>query len=363
MARKKIDHALLGAAFVIIIIGLVALLSASNSESQRNLEKVYGYFAHQIFWGIGLGLVAGFITYKIPYKKFRTFALPILLVSVFFLILVFIPSLSLEVSGARRWINVFGFSFQPSEFAKLSVIIYLAAWLEARHSNVKRFSAGLIPFLIIVGITGGLIILQPDIGTFAVLALISASLFFVSGAGILHMGMLGILGATLLFLLIKLEPYRMARLISLLDNSKDPFGISYQINQAMLAIGSGGLLGIGLGKSVQGGIFLPESMKDSIFAVWAQELGFLGVALLIAVFLFFAFKGFRIAKNAKDRFGKLLACGITCWIVIQAFINIGSMIGLLPLTGIPLPFVSYGGSSMVATMAGLGILLNISKHT
>lgn len=363
MAKKKIDYILLAISLVIVLVGLIALLSASNPESRKNLGNLYGYFVHQVLFGVGLGLVAGFITYKIHYKKFRAFALPILLISVFSLILVFIPSISPVSGGARRWIDVLGFSLQPSEFAKLAVIIYLAAWLEARHANVKRFSEGFIPFLIILGIVGGLIVLQPDVGTFGVLAITAVGMFFVSGAGLFHMGALGVLGAACLLLLIKLAPYRMARLVSFFDRSKDPLGISYQINQAMLAIGSGGIFGVGLGKSLQKYAILPEPMKDSIFAVWAEEMGFAGAVLLIALFLLFAFKGLRIAKNAKDRFGKLLAFGITLSIVVQAFINIGSMIGLLPLTGIPLPLISYGGSSMVATMASLGILLNISKHS
>lgn len=363
MTKRKPDYILLSTILAILLIGLAALLSTSVTESQKDFGNIYSYFTHQLIYGVGLGAIAGFIFYKVHYKKLRSLALPILLVSVFFLLLVFVPSLSAEAGGARRWISIFGFSFQPSELAKLSVIIYLAAWLEARHASVKRWSDGFVPFLIIVAILGGLILLQPDVGTFGIVALTAVTLFFASGASLAHIGAIVGLGAALLFFLIKLEPYRLARFVSFFNSSKDPLGISYQINQALLAIGSGGVLGAGLGRGLQKYSFLPEPMSDSIFAVWSEEMGFAGAIVLIGLFVFLGLRGLRVAKVAPDRFGRFLALGISFWIISQAFINIGSMIGLVPLTGIPLPLVSYGGSSMVVTLAGLGILLNVSKYT
>jgi len=361
--RRKPDYILLGVIGAILFIGLAALFSASVGQSQRDFGDIYGYFQHQLIFGSGLGIFAAIVTYRIHYKKWRSFALPFLLVSIFLLIAVFIPALSTEAGGARRWISIFNFSFQPSELAKLSFVIYLAAWLDAKRAIVKRWNESFIPFTIIVAILGFLIILQPDVGTLGVIAVTAAFMYFVAGASLVQMGAILVLGMTILGVLIKTEAYRFARFTSFLDKSIDPLGISYQINQALVAIGSGGLLGVGLGKSLQKYSFLPEPMKDSIFAVWSEEVGFLGAMLLIALFMLFAFRGFKIAKNIPDRFGRLLALGITFWIISQAFINISSMIGLVPLTGIPLPLISYGGSSMVVTLAGMGVLLNISKYT
>jgi cell division protein FtsW len=362
MKGKKPDYILLGIIASLLIVGLVALFSSSIMESQKDYGNAHAYFLHQLLFGVGGGSIAGFIAYKVHYKKWRSFALPMLLSAIILLIFVLIPSFSEVAGGARRWLALGDFSFQPSELAKLSLIIYLAAWLEARQKALRSWNEGLFPFLLILGSVGGLILLQPDVGTFGVIALFAAIMFFGSGASIVHIGAIAALGIGLLFFLAKLEPYRMARLISFFDRAQDPLGISYQINQALLAIGSGGMFGVGLWHSIQKYSSLPEPMTDSIFAVWAEETGFLGAIFLVSLFVAFGFRGFQIASHAHDRFGKLLALGITFWILSQALINIGSMVGFVPLTGIPLPFVSYGGSSMVVTLAGVGILLNISKH-
>jgi len=341
---------------------MVALLSSSSIESQKDFGNVYSYFTHQITFGLAVGLFAAVVTYSINYTKWKTLALPLFILCVFLLILVFIPEVSIKTGGARRWINVLGVSLQPSEFLKLGFIIYLAAFFSGRKNVIGKWSQGFIPFLLISGLVGILIILQPDVGTLGVIMMTSALMYFVAGANLFQIGALIPVGLGLLAILIKLAPYRMQRLTSFLNPSEDPQGISYQINQALLAVGSGGILGVGVGKSLQKYHFLPEPMKDSIFAIWAEELGFVGAVLLICLFLFFAFRGLKVARNADDRFGKLVACGIVFWITTQAFVNIGSMLGLMPLTGIPLPFISYGGSAMVTTLAGMGILVNISKH-
>lgn len=360
--KKNPDYILLAAVIVMVLMGLVALLSASAVESQRDFGNIYSYFLHQLLYGIGLGILAAFVAYKINFKKWRVFALPILLAAIFLLIVVLIPAISSEAGGARRWISIAGFSMQPSEFAKLALIIYLAAWFDLRRaSTVKRWNEGFIPFIIIVGVVGGLILLQPDVGTLGLIALMSMFMFFMAGANFLQLGSVAVMGGVLLFSLVSIERYRFDRLLTFINKSTDPLGIGYQINQSLVAIGSGGLLGLGLGKSVEYRL-LPEAMKDSIFAIWAQEVGFMGAAIMILLFIIFALRGLRIAKNIKSRFGKFLASGITFWIIIQAFINIGSMIGFIPLTGMPLPFISYGGSSMVTALVGVGILLNISKY-
>ncbi|NTV41477.1 MAG: cell division protein FtsW [Candidatus Moranbacteria bacterium] len=256
------------------------------------------------------------------------------------------------------------FSFQHSEMSKLAIILYLAAWFESKgQQKIKDVFEGLLPFLGIMGLIGFLIIKQPDMGTLGVVVLTSFSVFFVSGAKLKHLFSMGILGSFLLWLLIKLEPYRFDRISAFLEPGADPKGIGYQISQALLAIGSGGFWGLGLGHSRQKFNYLPEPVGDSIFAVIGEELGFIGAIFLIILFVTLAFRGLRIAKNAPDIFGKLIATGVTMWIILQAFINIGANIALVPLTGIPLPFISYGGTSLVFLMAAVGILLNISKFT
>jgi cell division protein FtsW len=217
--------------------------------------------------------------------------------------------------------------------------------------------------LAIVGIVSFLLIKQPDMGTLGVMILISLSIFFLSGAKLSHLASLGIAGALALFVLIKTESYRMDRLTVFLHPELDPRGIGYQINQALLAIGSGGIFGLGLGHSLQKFNYLPEPVGDSIFAIIGEELGMVGAMFLVILFVFFAIRGLRIAKNAPDRFSKLVACGIVSWIIFQAFINIAAICGLIPLTGIPLPFISYGGTSIIFLMVGVGILLNISKYS
>lgn len=364
MAKKKPDHILLGITALILAIGLAALFSASVDESHKNFGNTYSYFIHQLLYGVLPGIVIAAIAYKTNYKVLRKWAFPIIIFSVLLLVFVLVPSISLEVGGARRWIAFGGFSIQPSEFVKLGLIIYLAAWFDAkRMASVKRLGEGLMPFLLIVGTIGGLILLQPDVGTLGLIFLTAIFMYFVAGAKILHLTAATALVVTFIGLLVKIEPYRLNRFISFLNNSADPLGISYQINQSLLAIGSGGFWGVGFGDSVQKYSFLPEAMKDSIFAIWSEETGFIGAMILVVLFVAFALRGLKIAKHANTKFGSFLASGITFWIILQALINIGAMLGLVPLTGIPLPFVSYGGSAMLTVLAGTGILLNISKHT
>lgn len=362
MKKRGPDYILLGTIILLVGVGLVALLSASSIESQEDLGNVYSYLFHQVKFGLAAGIFLAFVCYKVDYKKWRAFSFPLLVLSIFLMVLVFIPDISYESGGAKRWISVYGISIQPAEFLKLGFIIYLAAWLDKRKNVLKKWSTGFVPFVAIISAVGVLIILQPDVGTLGVITMAAAVMYFIAGANFVQMSAIISLGIGLLLLLIRIAPYRLERLIAFLDPAKDPLGISYQINQALLAVGSGGLLGVGIGKSLQKYYFLPEPMKDSIFAIWAEESGFVGSALLLLLFVVFAFRGLKIAKNAEDRFGRLLASGITSWIILQVFVNIGSMLALTPLTGIPLPFISFGGSAMAASLGGAGILLNISKR-
>jgi cell division protein FtsW len=271
-------------------------------------------------------------------------------------------SLAYGFGGAYRWIKLGPLTFQPSEIIKLVFIIYLAAWLDKRQYEIRSFSAGFIPFVIILGTVFFLIMKQPDLGTASVVVLIAASMFFVAGANLFQI-FGGVIVASFFFWeLIKRSPYRLSRLM-VFFNPSDTLGKAYHINQALLAIGSGGLWGRGFGQSIQKHLYLPQPATDSIFAVICEELGFIRALFIPLIFIIFAWLGFTVASKAPDFFGKMLAIGIVSWIIFQAVINIGTMLAIFPLTGIPLPFISYGGSSLVISLAAMGILLNISKQT
>lgn len=359
----KIDSKLLFAILILLVFGLVMIASAGIAYSKTRFGDPYYFFKHQLFFGVLPGLFIMYITQKINYKFWKKISLPFFAVSLIFLILVFVPGFESRIYGASRWFKLGSFSFQPSEMLKLSIIIYLSAWLESRAEKVKDFYEGLVPFLMIIGMVSFLLIKQPDIGTLGVVILISISIFFTSGAKIYHMFFMGLSGLIALGVIIKMEAYRMNRFLVFLHPELDPRGIGYQINQALLAIGSGGILGVGLGYSLQKFNYLPEPVGDSIFAIIGEELGFFGAVLLILMFVYLAVRILKIAKNAPDIFSKLMAVGIISWIIFQAFINMAAISGLVPLTGIPLPFISYGGTSLVFLMAGAGILLNISKYS
>jgi len=359
----KPDYVFIGLIGVIVVFGLVMLSSASSAVAYEKFGDSYWYLKHQIIFGLLPGLAVFFIMARTDYRKWKKYALPFLAVSVVLLFLVFIPGLGAGYGRAKSWINIFGVSLQPSEIVKLTFLIYLAAWLSGRREHdIKDTYSSFVPFVSILGIISFLMAVQPDIGTLSIIALISLVVYFAAGAPILHLGWISGAGALLFFILIKIAPYRAARFMTFLHPELDPQGIGYHINQALLAIGSGGFFGLGLGLSRQKFQYLPEVAGDSIFAVIAEELGFLFAVGLIIFFIFLALRGFKIAKSVPDGFGRLLAIGITSWFVFQAFINIGAMLSLLPITGIPLPFISYGGTALTVGLAAAGIMANISKN-
>ncbi len=361
---QNIDKKLLFAVFSLVAFGLIMIASAGVVYSQTRFGDSYYFFKHQLFYGFFPGLVALYLFQKINYHYWRNTSVLFFIITLIFLALVFIPGFGTKIYGASRWLKLGPLSFQPSEMAKLSVIIYLASWLESRGwSRLRDFFEGFLPFLVIISIVGFLIINQPDTGTMGIILLTSMVIYFIAGAKISHILSLLLSGLIAFVALIKMAPYRYHRLITYFNPETDVRGIGYQINQSLLAIGSGGIFGLGLGHSRQKFNYLPEPVGDSIFAIIAEELGMIGALVLLAMFVFLAYRGFAIAMKAPDNFGKLLASGITSWIIIQAFVNIGSITGMIPLTGVPLPFVSYGGTSIVFLMAGVGILLNISKHS
>jgi len=349
--------------FGLAVFGLVMIASAGIARSMSVYNEPYYYLSHQFLYGFLPGIAAWFILQGIDYRKWEKWALPFFVATIILLIIVFIPGIGTTVKGAQRWINLGGLSFQPTELTKLSLIVYLAAWLASSRQKVHSSINGFLGFLFILGLLGVLVMKQPDMGTMGIIAVIACVMYFVSGARFVYLVTLLGGGAAAFWMLVKIEPYRMQRLMSFLNPTSDPQGMSYQINQALIALGSGGIYGVGLGHGRQKFNYLPEPVGDSIFAILGEELGMIGCVFLISLFIVLAWRGYLIAKKAPDMFGRLLATGITSWFVFQAFINISAISALIPLTGIPLPFVSYGGTALIFSMGAMGILLNISKQT
>lgn len=362
-AAHTVDKSLFGMTLAFLVGGILILGSASMVLAYKNLGSIMGYALRQLAIGGGVGCIAMAATSRIPYRMWRRLALPLLLISFVCLALLFVPQLRFSFGGAARWLKIGPFSFQPSELLKIAFIIYLASWLDARRRDVASVSYGMIPFALMVSVVGVFLIMQPDIGTLFVVVVTAGLLYFFGGGKTSQVITLVLLGIAALLLLVQLAPYRASRLFVFLNPGHDPLGAGYQINQATLGIGSGGFWGLGFGKSVQKYQYLPEPMGDSIFAVLAEEMGFIGAIVLIAWFFLFYVKSLSIAKHAPDVFGKLLAAGIATGIMSQAFINMAAISGLMPLTGIPLPFISYGGTSLAMTLASVGIVLNISRYT
>ena len=360
---RSADKPLLYITFLILGGGLLILASASMALSQKNFGSISYYLWHQALLGGAPGIVALLITSQIPYRTWRKFALPLMMLSFILLAFLFIPQLSYSFGGATRWLRLGPVSIQPSEILKLGFIAYLASWIDARRQEVGSVSYGLIPFALMLTIVGIFLIMQPDIGTLGIIIATSALLYFLGGGKVNQIATLFILGLAILYFIIQAAPYRQDRIRVFLNPQLEPQGKSYQINQAFIALGSGGFFGSGFGRSLQKYNYLPEPMGDSIFAIFGEEVGFAGVLLLIAAFCFLFWRILYIARRAPDLFGKLLASGLGIGIIVQVFINMAAISGLLPLTGIPLPFVSYGGTALVMTLANIGIVLNISKHT
>lgn len=357
------DRSFFYATIMLFVCGILILSSASTAIAYKNYGAISYYTLRQLFFGGVLGIIALFIFQLIPYHKWKQLALPLIILSFILLVFVFIPQLSYSAGGARRWIRIGQINFQPSEILKLGFIIYLASWLDARRKEIRSISYGMMPFALMISIIGVFLMMQKDLGTFGVILTTAGIMYFLSGGKISQMGTMLIFGSIALYFLIQFTPYRLERIRVFLDSSSDPKGAAYQINQAYIAIGSGGFWGLGFGQSLQKYNYLPEPMTDSIFAVFAEEMGFVGICALLVLFGFFFWRALVIAKKAPDIFGQFLAAGLAVCVIVQAFINMAAISGLLPLTGITLPFISYGGTSLAVTMGMAGIILNISKHT
>ncbi len=361
--KKKIDYTLLVIAMLLLAIGLIVMQSASVVLSFNNTGNSSYYFTHQLLYGGLIGLAMMIICSKIDYHRWQKLIPVTLLASLVLLMLVKVPGVGFTANGATRWVHFGPIVFQPAELAKIAVIFYLAGWLSNKKINIRDFLSGLLPAIVVIGLFALMLLWQPDVGSLLVIIGTSVVMLFAGGVSLKHLAALGILGVLALLLVIKLEPYRVNRLITFLNPDHDPLGIGYQVNQARLAIGSGGLWGYGYGFSRQKRNYLPEVMGDSVFAVMAEELGFIRVLLIIGLMITFILRGLRLSLRAPDTFGKLLGIGIIGYFAVQTFINIGAIIGVLPLTGVPLPFFSYGSSSLIVTLASVGILLNISKQS
>ncbi len=337
---------------VLSLIGLFFVFEASYMRSFIEYRDSFHYLKVQGMWilfGVGLMIVFSFF----DYHKLYYFAFFLMLTAIIFLLLVLIPGLGSSVNGARRWI----FGFQPSEFAKLAAIIYLSSWFITRER--KRFFS----FLILLGFQMFLIILQPDMGTAVIIFSLSIIIYFLAGIELHYLLLLIPASAAFFVALAKTSPYRFRRILAFFDPTLDPLGITYHINQIQISLANGGLLGKGVGASKQKHLFLPEAHTDSIFAIIGEELGYIGAVMLIVIFVFFLVYIFRIAEKAPDRFGRLLAGGIMSFFGIQTIVNLSAMVHLIPLTGVPLPFISYGGSNLLLCFSLMGILLNIAKKT
>ncbi len=354
--------------FLLIIFGLVMLASAGVVEGQKRFGSSSYYLTHQILFGVLPGLLIFYFFSKIEYERWRKFALPLLLLAILLLIAVFVPPFGVSVRGAQRWLDLKIATVQPAEFLKFSLIIYLAAWFARHRTGGSANSHGgasffaVIPFFLVLGCVALLLVLQPDFGTLGIVILISLAMYFFSGASFKHIALLILVALVMLGGLAVAAPYRFDRVKTFLDPQSDKQGSSYHVNQAKIAIGSGGIFGMGYGRSKQKFGFLPEPVGDSIFAVTVEELGLIGGVALLALYLVFLLAMLKVAAQAPDLLGRLLVLGVTAWIGGQAFINIAAIGGLIPLTGVPLPLISYGSSSLISLMAAMGVARSVARN-
>lgn len=362
MRTKPLDKIFLSLVLLLSLGGFFLFTSASLGLLARDSGADFSsVFFNQVFLGLFLGLAALVVVSHIHYKHVRKVSFYFFVLAVVLSALVFVPGVGMEHGGAKRWIDLGFVSFQPSEFLKIGFVLYFAAWLSSVKEKVRSFRHGTLPLCIMLAIAGVLLLSEPDTGTFGIIAIAGAGMFFVGGGRITHLLVLAVVAVISFGALVQVKPYVKERVLTFLDPSRDPYGAGYQLNQSLIAVGSGGAFGRGFGQSIQKFNFLPEPTNDAIYAVISEEFGFAGSASLILVFLFFAMRGFRIAGRAPDMFSSLTVTGIILLIISQSFINIASMVGMFPLTGVPLLFISHGGTALLFVLAEAGIILNISR--
>ena len=360
--NNRSDYFLNITVFVLLIFGLFMLTSASGPSAFKQFGDQYHFLKRQIIFGLLPGLVLFFlfskIDYKILQKNFWFFGIATLVL----LASVFIPVIGQNYGKAQSWIKIFGLSFQPAEFVKLTLIIFLSGWM-AQFIEREKIKMAWLPILVFMGLVGALMMMQPDLGGFLIFCLIAGVVYFLAKTPLWHLAVILVIGLLALGMLIKIAPYRLDRLTSFLNPEQNSLGSSYQINQAKIAVGSGGFFGVGFGQSRQKYQYLPEITSDSIFAVIAEELGFIVSIMVVAAYLFIFWRIWKIARSTSDMFGKLAAGAVSVWFIGQAYINIGGILSLMPLTGLPLPFISNGGSALTVSLGALGLVQSIAKES
>ncbi|MDQ4036324.1 MAG: putative lipid II flippase FtsW [Chloroflexota bacterium] len=361
--RHEPAYALLLAVMALTAIGIVMVYSASSVRSYFRSADPAAQGLEQIVWA-AIGLIGLLVASRIDFRHLRYLAIPIFVITLALLAAVLVPGIGSEINGSRRWIVVPGVgSLQPAEFAKLAVILYLAHWLDRRGKEARSLWNGLVPFALLIAPGFVLIAMEPDLGTAGVYVIAAGSVFFMAGANLLYVGAIGsaVLGGA--WLMISSTSYQLERVQTFLDPFRDPLGAGYNTVQALFALALGGITGLGLGESKQKYLYLPAPSTDFIFAIIGEEWGLVGTLVIVSLFVVIAYQGYRIAITAPDTFSGLLACGITTWLVVQALINMMVVTALMPVTGIPLPFISAGGSALTINLAAVGILLSISRET
>ncbi len=372
---RRADYLLLGTALVLTLFGLAMVSSVSVFESYQLTQRFVlqgtwdapsnAFYLWRTFLHVIAGMIAMLFMALIPYRLWERFARLLFILTITSLLLSFIPAFGNNYGTARSWVHIGFINFQPSEFFKITLIFYLAVWLQKKESSISTFKEGFIPFVILLCLSTFLVAIQPDLGSFLVFSCIATVMFFIAGGNLFHLILGGATAAILGLPIILNEQYVRNRFLAFL-NPTDPQiaeGIGFQIKQALIAIGSGGLFGVGYGKSIQKFGYLPEVQSDTIFAAMGEELGFMRLMIVLGLYTIFIIRGYRVAVNAPDRFGFMVATGITTWIAAQTILNIMVNLALFPLTGLTLPFISYGGSSLITVLAGVGVLLNISMYS
>jgi len=361
---SKADYVLLGYFVIFLVFGLVMLTSAGSAVGYEKFGDSYFFIKRQLLFGVLPGLVLFFFFSKLDYRILRRWSTVFYILAIGLLLMVFIPGLGSSYgTNAKSWLVIFDKSFQPAEFAKLAMIVFMAALISQKGKKLLDLKEGFLVTLGVGMIPAILVVLQPDIGTVSILFAILFGMLYVGRAKLVHLIGLAGAGISALIIMIMAAPYRTARFMTFLHPELDPQGVGYHINQAFLAIGSGGILGRGLGHSLQKFQYLPEVAADSIYAIIAEEMGFIFAVALVVLLILIATRGFLLAKNCGDEFGRLLVSGIIIWFVVQSFMNIGAMVGIMPLTGVPLPFVSHGGTALAIAMGAVGIIVSVSKKS
>ena len=358
---QRTDKTLVLVTGALAAFGLVMVFSASEVLGWVDHQNAAYYFERQALWLVlGAGLL--YMSARLDYHRLRQLVLPLAVTTLVLLLLVLVPQVGVESYGARRWLQLGPLTLQPAECVKLTGLLFMAAWLERRRERIGSLEDGVVPFLAIMAFTCGLIMLERDLGTTLVVAVILLVQFMVGGGSKRHLALLCLIVAAAAVLFIQIEPYRARRILAFLDPFADPLNTGFQSVQSLLALGSGGLFGVGLGQSIQKYQWLPFAHTDFIYAIIGEETGLLGTTAVLGGFALFVYRGYRIALRAPDFFGTLIACGITSWVGFQAFVNIAAVTVTLPTTGIPLPFISYGGSSLAISLLAVGILMNVASQ-